>query len=119
MHVVYEKEQARTQGKKTLAELFWEYRDCGASNALDKVYALYGLASNADNVIIDYDIPPADLVAHLICRAPHSCSEINLDELGATAYITLGLYQTEAHIRDLLNSGKAQRSRSMEISVTY
>ncbi|KAH7552528.1 hypothetical protein BM1_08479 [Bipolaris maydis] len=60
--------------QKSLSELLCYYRVWKASNILDKVYALCGIASDGDNITIDYDISPEELVAHLLNQVPESSS---------------------------------------------
>lgn len=110
MRLVYYKEQVRTtQKQNSLAELLSWYKYCEASNVLDKVFALCGIASDAENIVIDYNISPRDLIVHLLDRAPRR-SGYHLRELAEAAYVALELDREEFDFEDLLDRSRRHDS---------
>jgi hypothetical protein len=61
---------AQGEHSQSLRDLLLQYLDQKATNVLDKVYALHGLASDSSDLVIDYRISPEALfirVLHLEC----------------------------------------------------
>jgi hypothetical protein len=102
MRLVSDREKTLyVQQRRDITKLLSYYRYCDASNILDKVYALCGLACDGGDIIIDYDISPRNLVAHLLDRAPPGSSLDDLRALARAAYVTMNLHWTEDDIEAL------------------
>ncbi|EUC37136.1 hypothetical protein COCCADRAFT_86476 [Bipolaris zeicola 26-R-13] len=103
MRLVFDWQKIReTQRWSPIAELIVYYASSKASNILDKVYALCGLASDGGDITIEYGISPEVLIAHLLDRAPKSSSAEDLRSLAFNAYESLELNPTLFSMDELL-----------------
>jgi hypothetical protein len=56
----------QAKSPRSLVRLLYQYKKQEATNRLDKVYALHGLASDSYNFAIDYQISPEELLVKLV-----------------------------------------------------